>query len=120
MTDLVQIHETERNDLVKRSVKQRKKMDKTQGEIEHYLDDVVIALNQRHVALEIENKTEYAIVKEDVRNKVLQYGSTGCGVFKFTKLEILLSKNHHTKMKLLNFENWTNGEVSKIELHFSN
>ena len=72
MTDLVQIHETERNDLVKRSVKQRKKMDKTQGEIEHYLDDVVIALNQRHVALEIENKTEYAIVKEDVRNKVLQ------------------------------------------------
>ena len=72
LTDLVQIHETERNDLVKRSVKQRKKMDKTQGEIEHYLDDVVIALNQRHVALEIENKTEYAIVKEDVRNKVLQ------------------------------------------------
>ena len=72
LTDLVQIHETERNDLVTRSVKQRKKMDKTQGEIEHYLDDVVIALNQRHVALEIENKTEYAIVKEDVRNKVLQ------------------------------------------------
>ena len=42
LTDLVHIHEKERNDLVKRSVKQRKKMDKQQGEIEHYLDDVVI------------------------------------------------------------------------------
>ena len=73
LSDLVQIHEKERNDLVKRSVKQRKKMDKAQGEIEHYLDDVVIALNQRHVALEIENKTEYAVVKEEVRNKVPTY-----------------------------------------------
>ena len=73
---MVQIHEKERNDLVKRSVKQRKKMDKAQGEIEHYLDDVVIALNQRHVALEIENKTEYAVVKEEVRNKVPTYSLT--------------------------------------------
>ena len=73
---MVQIHEKERNDLVKRSVKQRKKMDKAQGEIEHYLDDVVIALNQRHVALEIENKTEYAVVKEEVRNKVCTRGKS--------------------------------------------
>ena len=28
-----------------------------------------------------------------------------------TKLEIVLSKNHDTKMKLLNFENWVNREV---------
>ena len=30
-----------------------------------------------------------------------------------TKLEIFLPKNHHTQRKLLNFENWVNGEVSK-------
>ena len=35
-----------------------------------------------------------------------------------TKLEIFLSKNQHTQRKLLNFENWVNGEVSKIGHHF--
>ena len=30
-----------------------------------------------------------------------------------TKLERLLPKNQHTQRKLLNFENWINGEVSK-------
>ncbi len=70
LTDLVQIHDNERNSLLKRSTKERKKMDKDQGEIEHYLDDVVIALNQRHVALELETKTEYTAIKEEVRNKV--------------------------------------------------
>ena len=37
-----------------------------------------------------------------------------------TELERFLPKNHHNQRKLLNFENWTNGEVSKIEHHFSN
>ena len=37
-----------------------------------------------------------------------------------TKLERLLPKNPHTQRKLLNFENWTNGEVSKNEHQFSN
>ena len=31
-----------------------------------------------------------------------------------TKLEIFLPKNQHTQRKLLNFENWVNGEVSKV------
>ena len=31
-----------------------------------------------------------------------------------TKLERFLPKNQHTKRKLLNFENWVYGEVSKI------
>ena len=31
-----------------------------------------------------------------------------------TKLEIFLPKNQHNQRKLLNFENWVNGEVSKI------
>ena len=45
-----------------------------------------------------------------------QYGNTGCGVFKRggTKLERFLPKNQHTQRKLLNFENWVNGKVSKV------
>ena len=35
-----------------------------------------------------------------------------------TKLERFLPKNQHTQRKLLNFENWINGEVSKIGHHF--
>ena len=35
-----------------------------------------------------------------------------------TKLERFLPKNQHTQRKLLNFENWISGELSKIELHF--
>ena len=37
-----------------------------------------------------------------------------------TKLERFLTKNQHTQRKLLNFENWVNGEVVlKIGHHFS-
>ena len=35
-----------------------------------------------------------------------------------TKLERFLPKNQHTQRKLLNFENWVNGEVSKIGNNF--
>ena len=35
-----------------------------------------------------------------------------------TKLERFLPKNQHTLRKLLNFENWVNGEESKIGHHF--
>ena len=31
-----------------------------------------------------------------------------------TKLEIFLPNNQHTQRKLLNFENWVNGEVSNV------
>ena len=34
--------------------------------------------------------------------------SSGC-----TKLERFLHMNQHTQRKVLNFENWVNGEVSK-------
>ena len=44
------------------------------------------------------------------------YGNTGCGVF---KVKDFLPMNQHTQRNLLNFENWVNGEVSKIEHHFS-
>ena len=36
------------------------------------------------------------------------------------QLERFLPKNQHTHRKLLNFENWCNGELSKIGHHFSN
>ena len=50
-----------------------------------------------------------------------QYGNTGCGVFLRggTKLEWFLPKNQHPQRKLLNFENWVSGEVSKIRHHVS-
>ena len=35
-----------------------------------------------------------------------------------TKLERFLPKNQHTERKLLNFENWMNGEGSKIGHRF--
>ena len=35
-----------------------------------------------------------------------------------TKLERFLPKNQHTQRTLLNFENWVNGEVSKIGQDF--
>ena len=45
----------------------------------------------------------------------VNYGNTGCGGFQVggTKSKIFLPKNQHTQRKLLNFENWVNGEVSK-------
>jgi hypothetical protein len=44
---------------------------------------------------------------------VVQFSSGG------TKLEIFLHKNQYTQRKLLNFEFWINGELSKIGHHFS-
>ena len=47
-----------------------------------------------------------------------QYGNTGYRVFKRGyKLERIFHKNHHPQKKLMNFENWCNGELSKIEHH---
>ena len=37
-----------------------------------------------------------------------------------TKLERFLHKNQHTQRKLLNFDFWINGELSKTGHHFSN
>ena len=34
------------------------------------------------------------------------------------KIRKILPKNQHTQRKLLNFENWVNGEVSKNRYHF--
>ena len=51
-----------------------------------------------------------------------QYGlwSFQAGGTKLVKLERFLHKNQYTQRKLLNFEFWINGELSKIGHHFSN
>ena len=46
--------------------------------------------------------------------RVVEFSSRGL------KLERFLHKNQHTQRKLLNFEFWINGELSKIGHHFSN
>ena len=44
------------------------------------------------------------------------YGNTGCRVFKRGyKIRKKLPKNQHTQRKLLNSENWCNGEVPKFD-----
>ena len=47
-------------------------------------------------------------------------GSTDCEVFKkgTQNHKIILAKNEHTQRKLVNFENWSKGELSKIKHHF--
>ena len=45
--------------------------------------------------------------------RVVEFSSGG------TKLERFLHKNQYTQRKLLNFDNWCSGELSKIEHHFS-
>ena len=46
--------------------------------------------------------------------RVVEFSSEG------TKLERFLHKNQHTQRKLLNFEFWINGKLSKVGHHFSN
>jgi hypothetical protein len=46
--------------------------------------------------------------------RVVEFSSGG------TKLERVLPENQHTHRKLLNFENWCNGEVSKISIILEN
>jgi hypothetical protein len=61
--------------------------------------------------LQLENLAQ--IVAQSIN---LHNGNTGYGVFKggIQKLERFLAKNQLTQRKLLNFENWSSGERSKI------
>ena len=51
-----------------------------------------------------------------------EYGITGCGVFKagIQNWKGFCIKIKCSQMKLLNFENWVNGELLKIGHHFNN
>ena len=54
LQDLVDLHEYGRENLIEESEVERKKMDDNQETAEYYLDDVVIALNQKHAVMEQE------------------------------------------------------------------
>ena len=48
-------------------------------------------------------------------------GNMDCGVFKRGyKIRKISPQNQHIQRKLLNFENWCRGELSKTGHHFSN
>ena len=55
------------------------------------------------------------------RSSIVLYELWQYGLWSFqtgdTKLERFFPKNQHTQRKLLYFENWVNGEVSKIGHH---
>ena len=51
---------------------------------------------------------------KDMATQVVEFSSGG------TKLERVWHKNQHTQRRLLNFEFWINGELSKIGHHFTN
>ena len=48
------------------------------------------------------------------------YGNPGCGVFKggIQNYKGFWLKNNCCQMKVLNFENWSSGKLSKIGYHF--
>ena len=46
----------------------------------------------------------------------MQYGLLSFQAGVQTELERFLPKNQHTQGKLLNFENWCSGELSKIDV----
>ena len=54
------------------------------------------------------------LIQEHTEIRILGYVLWQYGLWSFqtghTKLERFLHKNQHTQRKLLNFENWTNGE----------
>jgi hypothetical protein len=54
-------------------------------------------------------------IKEN--NDVKKYGNTGCGVFK-GDIGMIWLKINGSQIRLLNFEYWSSGELSKIGHHF--
>ena len=53
-----------------------------------------------------------------MRNMIIRVVEFSSGLGGGSKLERFLPKNQYTRRKLLNFENWVNGEMSKIGHHF--
>ena len=54
-------------------------------------------------------------------HNIWQYGNTGCGIFKGglkNEKSFGLKIQMKIQMKLLNFESWSSGELSKIGHHF--
>ena len=80
----------------------------------HVAGNYLFHLYNNYQDNKIETQSKTMIIKTTFDFPMfVQYGITGYGQrFKTrdTKLERFLHKNQHTQRKLLNFENWTNGE----------
>ena len=67
---------------------------------------------------------EFPFIWFPTNSSTLRYDDLAISVIEFKsrdiELEIFLPKNQHTQRKLLNFENWCSGQLSKIGHHFSN
>ena len=61
------------------------------------------------------SKNENEILKRILGVMVMARGGLSNFQKRGTKLERFLPQNQHTKRKLLNFENWCSGEVSKSD-----
>ena len=103
------------------------------------MSDIIDIYFVYHCIKEINKSTEESrnmLSKQAYRNRkryelyreFFLYKSKWCGIWQYrlwsfqaggTKLERFLHKNQHTQRKLLNFEFWINGELSKIGHHFS-
>ena len=68
----------------------------------------------KQVQFSVSSRFEFKVAQSKLNCKLRQYGlwsfQTGG-----TKLEIFLPKNQHTQRKLVNFEFWINGELSKSD-----
>ena len=63
-------------------------------------------------AINVHNMPRFVCKYALMVTRVVEFSSGGY------KLEIFLPKNQHTQRKLLNFDNWCSGELSKIGHHF--
>ena len=70
----------------------------------------------------LSNKLQSAVKTSVLALLALKYGNTGCGVLKgrIQNQKGFWLKIDCIQMKLPNFENWSNGKLSKIGHHFSN
>ena len=68
----------------------------------------------RDKGLSVKEDYDYLWAVHSFDVETFEFSATFILWFAFTKLERFLPRNQHTQRKLLNFENWVNGEVSKI------
>ena len=74
-----------------------------------------IDVSKSEDAIKIDAQTA-TLVSSLLRNSAERYGNTGCGVFKgeIQNLTYFWLKINCSQMKLLYFENWSSGKLSKI------
>ena len=72
-----------------------------------------LAASGAHNCCILRGGTKKCTIPYKTLRKLLQYGLWSFQMG-YTRLEKILHKNQHTQSKLLNFENWTNGEPQQL------